>query len=88
VEIWGPGGSYINPEWKEAMFRDAFSASRKVAARHGRQSGRLIGTGDVPKVLSQLAKQTKADLLVTGATLMAKPADTATQSFARCRFQF
>jgi nucleotide-binding universal stress UspA family protein len=26
----------------------------------------LIGSGDVPKVLSQAAKQTKADLLVTG----------------------
>jgi hypothetical protein len=26
----------------------------------------LIGSGDVPTVLSQVAKQTKADLLVTG----------------------
>ena len=26
----------------------------------------FIGSGDVPKVLSQAAKQTKADLLVTG----------------------
>jgi hypothetical protein len=26
----------------------------------------FIGSGDVPKVLSQSAKQTKADLLVTG----------------------
>jgi nucleotide-binding universal stress UspA family protein len=66
VEIWGPGGSYINPEWKEAMFRDASQHLGKLQQDLGVKADVLIGTGDVPKVLSQLAKQTKADLLVTG----------------------
>jgi nucleotide-binding universal stress UspA family protein len=66
VEIWGPGGSYINPEWKEAMFRDASQHLGKLQQDLGVKADVLVGTGDVPKVLSQLAKQTKADLLVTG----------------------
>jgi nucleotide-binding universal stress UspA family protein len=66
VEIWGPGGSYINPEWKEAMFNDASQHLGKLQQDVGAKADVLIGTGDVPKVLSQLAKQTKADLLVTG----------------------
>lgn len=66
VEIWGPGGSYINPEWKEAMFNDASQHLGKLQQDLGVKADVLIGTGDVPKVLSQLAKQTKADLLVTG----------------------
>ncbi len=66
VEIWGPGGSYINPEWKEAMFNDASQHLAKLQQDVGTKVDVLIGVGDVPKVLGQAAKQTKADLLVTG----------------------
>ena len=89
VEFWGPGGSYVNPEWKEALVGDASQHIAELQQEMGIKADVFIGSGDVPKVLSQAAKQTKADLLVTGATPMAVTCGpTATQSFARCRFQF
>jgi nucleotide-binding universal stress UspA family protein len=39
VEIWGPGGNYINPEWKEAMFSDASQHLAKLQ-QDVHQSGR------------------------------------------------
>ena len=66
VEIWGPGGSYINPEWKEAMVSDASRHLAQLQEDLGIKADVLIGSGDLPKVLGQAAKQTHADLLVTG----------------------
>ena len=66
VEIWGPGGSYVNPKWKEALVRDASEHLAELQQDMGIKADVLIGSGDVPKVLTQAAKQTKADLLVTG----------------------
>ena len=66
VEFWGPGGSYVNPEWKEALVSDASQHFAELQKGMGIKTDIFIGSGDVPKVLSQAAKQTKADLLVTG----------------------
>jgi len=66
VELWGPGGSYVVPEWKESFVSDASERIAKLQRDMGTKADVLIGSGDVPKVLSQAAKQTKADLLVTG----------------------
>ena len=66
VEFWGPGGSYVNPEWKEALVGDASQHLAELQQDMGIKADVFIGSGDVPKVLSQAAKQTKADLLVTG----------------------
>ncbi len=66
VELWGPGGSYVVPEWKESFVADASQRIAKLQQDMGTEADVLIGSGDVPKVLSQAAKQTKADLLVTG----------------------
>jgi len=66
VELWGPGGSYVVPEWKESFVADASERVAKLQQDMGIKADVLIGSGDVPKVLSQAAKQTKADLLVTG----------------------
>jgi nucleotide-binding universal stress UspA family protein len=66
VEFWGPGGSYVNQEWKEALVGDASQQMAKLQQDMGIKADVFIGSGDVPKVLSQAAKQTKADLLVTG----------------------
>ena len=66
VEIWGPGGSYINPQWKERLVGDASQHLAKLQEDLGIKADTLIGSGDVPKVLGQAAKQTKADLLVAG----------------------
>ncbi len=66
VELWGPGGNYVNPEWKEALVGDATQHITELQQDMGIKTDVFIGSGDVPKVLSQAAKQTKADLLVTG----------------------
>jgi nucleotide-binding universal stress UspA family protein len=66
VEFWGPGGSYVNQEWKEALVGDASQELAKLQQDMGTKADVFIGSGDVPKALSQAAKQTKADLLVTG----------------------
>ena len=66
VELWGPGGNYVNLEWKEALVGDASQHITELQQEMGIKTDVFIGSGDVPKVLSQAAKQTKADLLVTG----------------------
>jgi nucleotide-binding universal stress UspA family protein len=66
VEFWGPGGSYVNQEWKEALVGDASRQIAKLQQDTGIKADVFIGSGDAPKVLSQAAKQTNADLLVNG----------------------
>jgi len=66
VEFWGPGGTYVNQQWKEALVSDASQQIEKLQRNMGIKAEIFIGSGDVPKVLAQAAKQTNADLLVTG----------------------
>jgi nucleotide-binding universal stress UspA family protein len=66
VEFLGPGGSYVDRKWKEALVGGAFEHIAELQQAMGTKADVFIGSGDVPKVLSQAAKQTKADLLVTG----------------------
>jgi nucleotide-binding universal stress UspA family protein len=65
VEIWGPGGSYVNPRWKQELVGDATQQLARLQKNAGVKAEVFIGSGDVPKVLSQAVKQTNADLLVT-----------------------
>jgi nucleotide-binding universal stress UspA family protein len=64
VELWGPGGTYVTPGWKEELVGDASQHLAELQQDMGIQADVFIGSGDVPKVLSQAAKQTNADLLV------------------------
>lgn len=66
VKFWGPGGQYVNEKWKDELVRDASQQLSKLQQETGVKANVFIGSGDVPKVLSQAAKQTSADLLVTG----------------------
>ncbi len=66
VEFWGPGGSYVNEKWKEELVGNASEQMAKLQQDKGIKADVFIGSGDVPTVLSQAAKQTKADLLVSG----------------------
>jgi nucleotide-binding universal stress UspA family protein len=66
VERWGPGGSYANPELRETLVGDASEHLEKLKRDVGIEADVFIGSGDVPRVLSQAARQTKADLLVNG----------------------
>lgn len=66
LDSWGPGGSYPDPRWKAELVGDASEQMARLQHDTGVQADVFIGSGDVPKVLSQAAEQTKADLLVTG----------------------
>jgi len=66
VEIWGPGGNYVDPRWKKELVEDASEHISALQKEMGTKADVLIGSGDVPKVLSQAVTQTKADLLVSG----------------------
>jgi nucleotide-binding universal stress UspA family protein len=64
VELWGPGGSYVDVRWKEELVTDASQHIEELQKDMGLKAEVFIGSGDVPEVLSQAVKQTKADLLV------------------------
>jgi len=66
VERWGPGGTSINPAWKQALFTDASQQLADLQKDAGIKSEVFIGSGEVPTALCQAAKDTNADLLVTG----------------------
>ena len=66
VDFWGPGGDYVNPKWKTALVSDAARHIADIQREMGITADVSIGSGDVPAVLSQAAKQAKADLLVSG----------------------
>jgi nucleotide-binding universal stress UspA family protein len=66
VELWGPGGNYVDQRWKEELVSNASQQMAKLQQDAGIKADVFIGSGDVPMVLSQAVKQTKADLLVTG----------------------
>ena len=64
VELWGPGGSYVDQKLKAELIDDASHRIAKLQQDMSIQVEVLIGSGDVPKVLTEAVKQTKADLLV------------------------
>jgi nucleotide-binding universal stress UspA family protein len=66
VELWGPGGSYIDQRWQKELVSNASQQMAKLQQDMGIKADVFIGSGDVPKGLALAAKQTKADLLVTG----------------------
>jgi nucleotide-binding universal stress UspA family protein len=65
VDLWGPGGTYVNPKWRKELVSDASQHLIELRQDLGIKADLFVGSGDVAKVLSQAAKQTKADLLVT-----------------------
>jgi nucleotide-binding universal stress UspA family protein len=66
VEFWGPGGTYVKSKWKESLVADATQHLAELQRAMGTEADVFIGSGHVPTVLCQAAKQTQADLLVTG----------------------
>jgi nucleotide-binding universal stress UspA family protein len=66
VELWGPGGSYVDQRWRDELVSNASEQMAKLQQDTGIKGDIFIGSGDVPKVLNQAARQTKADLLVIG----------------------
>jgi len=66
VEIYGPGGYHVLTDMKQELVNGATKQMAKIQEEVGTKAEVFIGSGDVPKVMSQAAKETKADLLVVG----------------------
>ena len=66
VEIYGPGGYHVLSDMKKELVDSATAQMAKIQNELGIQAEVFIGSGDVAKVMSQAAKETKADLVVAG----------------------
>jgi len=60
VELWGPGGSYVDQRWKDELVSNASRQMDRVQQQTG------IGNGDLGVVLGDAVKRAQADLLVNG----------------------
>jgi len=66
VGIYGPGGSYVDPVWKEKIVGFAAQEIAKLQQDMGTKAEVIIDSGNVPELLNRAAEQTKADVLVIG----------------------
>jgi nucleotide-binding universal stress UspA family protein len=66
VEFWGPGGMYVNENWKKSLVEYATKEFARLQQEMGAKAEVFVGSGDAPKVLREAVVQTKADLLVIG----------------------
>jgi nucleotide-binding universal stress UspA family protein len=64
MAIMAPGGAWTNPEYQQALINDASRRVTELKKNLRIKADLLIGSGDVPKVLAQIADKTEADLLV------------------------
>jgi len=66
MEIYGPGGSNVDPVWKETIVGFAANEIAKLQQYVGTKAEVIIDSGNVPELLNRAAEQTKADVLVIG----------------------
>jgi len=66
VEVWGPGGSHVDPAWKEMIVGNAIKEIAQLQRDVGTHAEVIIDSGNVPKLLNRAAEQTKADVLIVG----------------------
>ena len=66
VEVFGPGGYFVNPEWKKTIVGMATEEIAKLQQDVGTNAEVIIDSGNVPQLLNRAAEQTKADILVIG----------------------
>jgi len=66
VEMYGPGGSHVVPEFRDALVGSASKEIAKLQQQAGTNAEVIIESGNTPKLLRQAIEQTKADLLVIG----------------------
>ena len=66
VEMWGPGGTHVDPAWKATLTGIAQEQLGKLKRELGIDADIIIDSGNVPDLLKRAAESTKADLLVVG----------------------
>lgn len=66
VETYGPGGNYVNPEWRDAIVGGATKEIAKLQQQAGTAADVIIESGDAHTLLNKAAEQADADVLVIG----------------------
>jgi nucleotide-binding universal stress UspA family protein len=66
VEMYGPGGSYVDPVWKETIVGFAAKEIAKIQEDVGTKAEVIIDSGDAHELLNRAAGEAKADLLIIG----------------------
>ena len=66
VESFGPGGSYVDPVWKENLVASATRQIAQLQQEAGTNAEVIIDSGDVPQLLNQAAERIKANVLAIG----------------------
>ncbi|MGB6942609.1 MAG: universal stress protein [Bryobacteraceae bacterium] len=66
VDIFGPGGSHVDPVWKEQIVGFATQEIAKLQQELGTKTDVIIDSGNVPELLNRAAETSKADVLVIG----------------------
>jgi nucleotide-binding universal stress UspA family protein len=66
TDIYGPDGFDFGPAWKEKLIGSATQQIAKLQQEIGTKAEVVIESGDVPKLLNQVARQTNGDVLVIG----------------------
>jgi nucleotide-binding universal stress UspA family protein len=66
VEIYGPGGSHVLPDWKEALVGNATKQITQLQQDAGTKAEVIIDSGNVHQALNKAAEQAKGDVLVIG----------------------
>jgi len=64
MAILAPGGRWANPEWQQDLVHGASRRLAELQKNLPLKADLLVGSGDGPKVLTEFAIKTKADLLV------------------------
>lgn len=66
VEIYGPGGAHVVPEWKETLVGYATKEIAELQQDVGTKAEVIIDSGSVHRLLNRAAEQVTADLLIIG----------------------
>jgi nucleotide-binding universal stress UspA family protein len=66
VEVWGPGGSHVDPAWKEMIVGNAIKEIAQLQRDVGTKAEVIVDSGNVPELLNRAAEESKADVLVMG----------------------
>ena len=73
VEVWGPGGSHVDPVWKEMIVGSATKGIAQLQQDLGTKAEVVIDSGNVPELLNRAAEQARADVMIVGRSPGAKP---------------
>ncbi len=66
VEVYGPGGTHDDAEWKKQVVGFAVEEIAKLQKDAGTSAAVIIKSGDVPQMLNEAAAESEADVLVIG----------------------